>query len=72
VRIVLSLDTQQKLGIGSALAVIGAAGIVIGPMLGFSSLAWPWGFVLGFVFGILAGAGVALAVSGLIDRRAGR
>jgi len=68
----MSLDTQQKLGFGSALAVIGAAGIVIGPTVGLSGLAWPWGFLLGFVFGILAGIGVVLTISGLIDRRAGR
>jgi len=68
----MSLDTQQKLAFGSALAVIGAAGIVIGPTLGFSNLLWPWSFILGFVFGILAGIGVVLTISGLIDRRAGR
>ena len=68
----MSLDTQQKLGIGSLLAVIGAAGIVIGPTLGLSGLDRPWDFLLGFVFGILAGIGVALAISGLIGRRAGR
>ena len=46
----MSLDTQQKLGFGSALAVIGAAGSVIGPTLGFSSLARTWGFLLRFAF----------------------
>jgi predicted ABC-type sugar transport system permease subunit len=68
----MNLNTQQKLGFGSVLALLGVAGIVIGSMLGFSSLAWPSSFLLGFVFGILAGIGVALSISGLIDRRAGR
>jgi len=65
------VDSQQKLGFGSVLAVIGAFGIVAGPLFGWSSIDRPWSFLLGFLFGVMAGIGVALGISGLIDRRSG-
>ena len=65
----MKLSSQQKLGLGSLLAVIGAFGIVVGAFAGWSSFDRPWSFLLGFVFGVLAGTGAALSVSGLIDRR---
>jgi hypothetical protein len=65
----MSLKPQQKLGWGSLLAVIGAFGIVAGPLMGWSDLGRPWSFLLGFVFGVLGGMGATLSISGLIDRR---
>jgi len=38
----MSLDAQQKLGVGSVLAFIGAACIVIGLTFGFSGIERPW------------------------------
>jgi predicted ABC-type sugar transport system permease subunit len=65
-------SSQQKLAVGSLLAIIGAFGIVAGPMLEWSSFERPWSFLLGFVFGVSGGAGVAIGIHGLIDRRSGR
>lgn len=65
------MNSLQKLGFGVALAVIGAFGIVAGPLLGWSSIDRPWSFLLGFVFGVMAGMGTTLGISGLIDRRSG-
>ena len=62
---------NAKLGAGSVLAVLGGLGIAFGSGWG-SSLPTPWSFISGFVTGILAGSGVALAVFGLIERRQGR
>jgi hypothetical protein len=65
-------NTQTKMALGSALASIAGLGIVLSPILGWSGAPEPWGFLLGLAFGILAGLGVTLAVSGLIDYRRGR
>jgi hypothetical protein len=51
------------------LAGIGGLGIVLSVLLGWSAVPRPWGFLLGFVVGLLAGLGVALAVSGFVERR---
>jgi hypothetical protein len=64
------VDYRQKLGAGSALSTIGALGIVLNAFLGWSEVGAPWSFLLGFVFGVMSGAGVALVISGLVDRRA--
>ncbi|MBN1222010.1 MAG: hypothetical protein JXB23_02085 [Candidatus Aminicenantes bacterium] len=63
------MKLSTKLGLGSLSGILGAAGIIIGPMVGFSDLARPWSFILGFTFGLLTGLGAALAISGLLDRR---
>lgn len=63
------MTTNKKLAVGAVLAVIGAAGIVIGPMLGFTAVGKPWSFILGFVFGVMAGTGAALSVFSLLERR---
>lgn len=68
----MNLGPQQKLGLGSSLAVSGGIGIVIGALAGWSSFDRPWGFLLGFALGVLAGMGATLVISGLIDRRRGR
>jgi len=63
------MKTEKKLGLGSLFSVLGAAGIILGPLLGLSDLAQPWSFILGFVFGVLSGVGVALVISGFLERR---
>jgi len=65
------MNTTQKLGVGSALAAIGGLGIVLIPVLGWSPVGSPWDFILGFLFGVSAGAGAALAIAGLLERRSG-
>ena len=65
------MSTPQKLGVGSALAAVGGLGIVLGPVLGWSQVGSPWAFILGFLFGVSAGVGVALAIAGLLERRSG-
>lgn len=62
-------DPRQKAGLGSALATLGALGIVLGPKMGATALGKPWSFLAGFSVGVIAGIGVALAVSGLLDLR---
>jgi hypothetical protein len=63
------MDSKQKLGIGSALATMGGLGVVLSVLLGWDGIGGPWGFALGFLFGLSAGVGVALAVSGMRERR---
>ena len=63
------MKSSSKLGLGSVLAVLGGAGIILGLILGAGDLGRPWSFLLGFIFGIASGMGVALSISGLLDRR---
>ena len=70
-QIQMYMNTQTKLGLGSAMATVAALGIVLSLLLVWSAAPRPWGFLLGFVFGVLAGLGVTLAVAGLIERRRG-
>jgi hypothetical protein len=63
------MDARQRISLGSALAAIAGAGIALSAILGSTSLVRPWGFLLGFVLGVAAGAGVALAIAGLLERR---
>jgi hypothetical protein len=65
----MNISTRTRLGIGSALSAIGALGIVLSLLLEWSEAPRPWGFLLGFVLGLLAGLGVTLALSGLIELR---
>jgi len=48
---------------------MGALGIVLGSTLGLNELGRPWSFLVGFIFGVMAGIGVALSISGLVDLR---
>lgn len=64
----MSMSTQTKMALGSAMAAVGALGMVLSLLLGWSAAPRPWGFVLGFVVGVIAGLGATLAVSGLIER----
>jgi F0F1-type ATP synthase assembly protein I len=68
----MAMETQTKLGVGSALACVGAVGIVVGGLLGAGQLGRPWAFLVGFVLGVAAGIGCVLAISGLAERRAAR
>jgi hypothetical protein len=53
------------------LATAGALGIVLFPLLGWTEVRSPWDFVLGFLFGLSGGLGVALAIWGMLERRSG-
>ncbi|MFC2164834.1 hypothetical protein ACFLT2_07555 [Acidobacteriota bacterium] len=63
------MRSATKLSLGSIFAIFGAAGIIFIPLLGFSELTPPWSFILGFIFGVMAGVGVALSISGLLEKR---
>jgi predicted ABC-type sugar transport system permease subunit len=65
----MKIDKNTKLGLGSLLGVIGAIGIILGPLMGWSQIASPWDFLLGFLFGVSAGLGTALVVGGLLEKR---
>ena len=60
---------NRGLGIGACLGVIGALGIVLGPVLGLADLGRPWSFLVGFAAGLFAGLGAALSVAGLAGMR---
>lgn len=63
------MDYQRKLATGSMLSTIGGVGIILNPILGWGQLSSPWSFLLGFVFGAMAGVGAVFVLSGLVDRR---
>ncbi len=67
----MNISTQTKIALGSVLATVGALGMVLSLLLGWSAAPRPWGFLLGFVVGVIAGLGATLSVSGLIERRRG-
>jgi hypothetical protein len=45
----------KKLKIGTIFAILGGAGIILGPLLGLTELTKPWSFILGFIFGVMNG-----------------
>jgi branched-subunit amino acid permease len=63
------MSSTKKRTIGIIFAILGGAGIIFGPLLGFTELARPWSFLLGFIFGVMTGIGVALALFGLYEMR---
>jgi len=63
------MNTQQKISLGSALASMAGTGIALSAIFGWTSLDRPWGFLVGFVLGVAAGAGVVLAIAGLLEHR---
>jgi glucose uptake protein GlcU len=65
----LNISSHNKIALGSALATIGALLMVLAPLLGWYSFPSPWAFLLGFVTGLLAGVGSAMAIKGLAERR---
>lgn len=65
-------EPRTKLAVGSVLAILGGIGMAIGPFLGASDLGRPMSFLVGFMVGVVAGFGVALAVAGLLEQRSQR
>jgi len=65
----MSRSAQVKIALGSVLATAGALVVVLALILGWYAHPSPWVCVLGFVVGVVAGIGTALAVSGLIESR---
>lgn len=63
------MDPEKKISIGAFLGVVGSVGIILGFLLGAPNLAGPWDFLVSFALGVSAGLGVALSVSGLLERR---
>ena len=63
------MDTRTQLGTGAVLAVFGGVGMVVGHTFGLAQIDRPWGFMLGFLVGVCAGAGAALSVAGLLKRK---
>jgi hypothetical protein len=57
---------------GAALATLAGVCIVLSLLLGWSAAPRPWGFLLGFATGVVAGLGATLAISGLIEYGRGR
>jgi hypothetical protein len=65
------VEWSTKLTVGSVLAILGGLGMAVGPLLGLTDLGRPLSFLAGFMIGVVAGGGAALAISGLIDRGSG-
>lgn len=63
------MNPEKELSIGAFLAVTGGLGTIFSVLFGAMDLARPWSFLAGFVFGLLAGLGAALSISGLLKRR---
>lgn len=63
------MEIKKKLAVGSMLATVGTLGIFLLMILDVTSLVRPWSFLVGFVFGVSAGAGAALSVYALVMRR---
>jgi F0F1-type ATP synthase assembly protein I len=66
---IYAMHTQQKISLGAALASIAGTGIALSSIFGWTSLVRPWGFLVGFVLGVAAGAGVVMAIAGLLEHR---
>jgi hypothetical protein len=56
------MDSRKALLIGAPMAVLGAAGMILAPMLGGTELAEPLPFLTGFLVGVVTGSGVALSI----------
>lgn len=65
----MNISTQTKIGVGSALSTLGALAIVLSLLLEWTAAPSPWGYLLGFLVGVLTGLGATLAIAGLIERR---
>jgi hypothetical protein len=70
-RNIKSMTKQNRVGIGSVLSTFGALGVVLSMILEWTSAPEPWGFLLGFVFGVAAGLGATLVITGLVEQRRG-
>lgn len=60
---------SRKTPIGACLAALGGIGMSLTPTMGATELARPWSFLAGVLVGLSAGAGAALTVGGLIERK---
>ena len=60
---------SRMMSIGACLGVLGGIGMSLAPTMGATELARPWGFVVGLLVGLCTGAGAALTVGSLIERR---
>jgi hypothetical protein len=69
---IMEARTNARLGLGSALATIGGIAFVLGPALGLTDLGRPWTFLAGLAVGMTAGAGGALVIGGLLEKRKNR
>jgi len=58
-------------GLGALLGIAGALGIVL-PLVAGRPVPGPWGSLLAFAAGVLAGVGATPVVAGLLERRWGR
>jgi hypothetical protein len=65
----MRMSTHAKLGLGAVLGVAGALGIVLALLLGWAAAPRPWGFLLGFIEGMISGLGATLGLVGLIEYR---
>ena len=63
------MNTNMKISVGALLAIFGAIGFIVAPSLGATVLPEPWGFIAGFMVGVMTGIGAALCVKGLLERR---
>jgi hypothetical protein len=68
----MRVDAQKRMAWGAALATLAGVCIVLSLLLGWSAAPRPWGFLLGFATGVVAGLGATLAISGLIEYGRGR
>jgi len=59
------MHPARRLALGSTLAVAGGATVLFAHLLGWTELARPWSFIIGFSSGLSAGIGVPLCVCGL-------
>jgi predicted ABC-type sugar transport system permease subunit len=66
------MSTKTKIGLGSVLSTFGVLGIVLSLLLDWTAAPRPWGYLLGFVVGVVTGLGVTLVIAGLIDHRQGK
>jgi hypothetical protein len=65
------MNTRTRIALGSGLSTFGALAIVLSVLFEWAVAPRPWGFLWGFFTGVVAGLGVTLAISGLLDRRRG-
>ena len=63
------MNARTKLAIGSPLATFGGAAIILAPLMGWTALMGPWSFAAGLLAGIMAGSGVTLSITGLLEQR---
>lgn len=63
------MNPEKKISIGAFLAAGGSIGIILIILLGPPDMGRPWNFLIGFVFGIIAGLGATLSIYSLFEKR---